>query len=291
VACSEGGGPETAAGIHRPLEVTDLREPVTFPVRGFFPVSLFFAGIFLRFPKSFLSRMNGVSGEVVSEAVKLSEAVFCYDEEDFEESYGGEADGFLVVEDLKSRIDEALIDSGGDVPYLDDLPSFPNLGYDAESWARVFYSVEPGVSQGDLADASDFSASHVGSVLDGLESEGLVESRGSGRGKKYFYGENALPYLMVFSEAERILETRDESVEETAVNGGKLIEEDSGPDEEEQDEKSLQDIMMDVADGDEDLQTTYEQEEDGGIDSRDHTDSEVDEETSNPGDDEYYEGW
>lgn len=248
--------------------------------------------------------MNGFSDDVVSEAVEISEAVFSDDRRVFEDEYDGEVDDYLLIRDLRSRIEEAMMDTDLGVPYMDELPSFEDFGYDADSWAHVFYSVEPDVSHEGLADVSGFSASHVSNVVEDFEQAGLIESEGKERRKKYFYGENALPYLMVFQEAETVVEEADEEVQEDFLNEELEIEDveeqESGQEnqvdpEEVADgsgeEKSLQDIMMDAVDSEEDLKTTYEQREDGGVESRDHTDSDPDEETSNPNEDEYYEGW
>ncbi len=254
--------------------------------------------------------MTGLSDGVVSEAVELSEAVFSDGRESFEDSYDGEIDDYMLIQDLRNRIDEAMMDTDGKIPYMDDLPSFSDLGHDEDSWARVFYSLTPDTSYRELADVSEFSVDSMSNVIGGLKDEGLIEATGTTRSKKYFYGEKALPYLMLLSEAEMILEDgeadtfsgeRSQEVEPEVEQEPDLDvnrsdsevpeeAEDSSEPVDEEDDKSLREIMKDVADDDEDFRTTFSRKEDGGIEQRDHTDTETDE-SSNPSEDEYYEGW
>ncbi|MFB6241820.1 MAG: hypothetical protein ABEJ36_03400 [Candidatus Nanosalina sp.] len=252
--------------------------------------------------------MRDVPEEVVSEAVQLSGAAFSGGEDFFDDEYSGEVENYFLVQDLKSRIESALMDSGGEVPYLDELPAFRDFDYDAESVAGVFYSIEAGDGYSELTARTDLEESDLEGIIEDFGDEGLVAEDGSG----FLYGGNAFPYLMVFSEAEAVLDTYEEpgvveeeddeideveEFEEPVEQGSGLEEndgfsEDESGEKEEGEDKDLQDIMMDVVEDKDDLESTIEQEDDGGIETRDHTDSESEEGSgSNPGEDEYYEGW
>jgi hypothetical protein len=246
--------------------------------------------------------MEGVPDAVVSEAAELSAAVFSGGEEFFEEEYSGEVGNYILVTDLKGRIETALMDTSGEIPYLDELQGFTDFGYDAESAAEVFYSVEPGMSYSDLAGDSGLKEPEVKDLIQGFEDEGLVDNTDDG----FFYGGKAFPYLMVLDEAEAVLEVYEEpefqdEPEDDTIEREPFEEDfeeeavlDTEADQEEEDEedgKSLQSIMMDVAEDEDDLVSTEEQRDDGGIETRDHVDKESGDEGSNPGEDEYYEGW
>lgn len=263
--------------------------------------------------------MSECSEEVISEAVELCEAVFYMGETEFEESYEGKLDSYRELKDMRKRIEEGIKDSGGDEYRLSILPSFSDLGDRSEAWASVFYSLSPDASYDDFVESSGFSRGHMNKVLSDLEEECLMTSIGGERHKSYFYGENAFPYLMILSEAEKIVEELDncedptENEEEIEMmfksegeverergdekslynrGNGKSDETEDTAEEagEDGDKKSLEDIMMDVAEDKEDLRTTFEQKDDGGLESRDHADTDTDD-SSNPSDDDYYEGW
>lgn len=248
--------------------------------------------------------MNEFNQDLCYEVAELSKAVFSDDKEVFDD-YKGEVDDYGRIKELRNQIREALGEIGEETPQLDELPSFQDFGYDEESWASVFYCLQPNTSHKKLAESSDFSRNYMSDVLGSLQDESLVESIGDTRSTKYFYGERALPYLMLFSGAEKILQDQDC---EASENTKELIgfEENSGsdesvpqssdegentspPEERQDNEKTLQEIMEDVADGDNHMETTHEQEDDGGIEARDHTDEEEDQ--GNVANDTYYEGW
>lgn len=132
--------------------------------------------------------MAGLEDEVVYEAVELSGAVFSEGRDVFDSQYDGELDAYLLVEDVRNRIEVATMDSG-EMVYPEDLPGFEELG--GEEVVRQFYGLEGG---------RDVDLPGI------LYEEGLVEETREG----VFYGENALPYLLVVEEAERVLESSQE---------------------------------------------------------------------------------
>lgn len=241
--------------------------------------------------------MKEFNQDLCYEVAELSKVVFSDDKEGFDE-YQGEIDDYGRIEELRNHIREALGEIGEETPQLDELPSFRDFGYDEGSWAEVFYRLNPDASYRELAEKSDFSFRHIGNVIGNLQHEDLVETAGDTRSTEYFYGENALPYLMLFSEAEEILQDQDseasENFEENSDSDGGVPqgsdegENTSSPEEGQDDEKTLQEIMEDAADGDNDLETTHEQKKDGGIEARDHAD---DDEEVDVSQDSYYEGW
>lgn len=239
----------------------------------------------------------GTSDErVISEVVELAEAVFSDGDEYFENGYDGSVEDYIIINDLKNRIEEATMDAG-EMAYPEELEPFDEFFGAAETSAAVFYHVSPDMQLSDFSETLDISESHVSSILGELEEYGLVESEGNTRGKEYFYGENALPYLMLFSEVDYLTadtdtEVVDDQLPEPEETGNQVEDvEEEVKDEQESSGNSLHDIMKDVADSRDDLITTDEQRQDGGIETRDRIDAEEDENASNPSEDEYYEGW
>lgn len=204
--------------------------------------------------------MQDLDDEVVYEAVELSKAVFSSDEEVFRESYDGEVEAYMLIQDLRNRIEIATMDSGGMI-YPEELESFEGFGVDPEDAVEFFYGVG-----GDYDLNSD--------IPEDFQDAGLVEFSDD----EVFYGENAFPYLVLLDEAERIVEgpveedyvdpvedsvgdpLEDELVEES--NEEKVLEQESideDPDEVEEQESDedkfsrLQGIMKDAVDSDEEL--------------------------------------
>jgi hypothetical protein len=204
--------------------------------------------------------MTEPGDEVVYEAAELSKAVFSSGEEVFRENYDGDAGNYMLVQDLRNRIEIATMDSG-EMVYPEELESFEEFEADSEEAVRFFYGVgEDYDLDQDLAEV--------------FEGSGLVESSGG----DFFYGENAFPYLLLVDEAERIVEGPVEDDYEDPVEedleedfsdenlGEDVLDEDpgepvedSGDGEEQVEEESedqferFQGIMEDAADSDDDL--------------------------------------
>ena len=241
--------------------------------------------------------MSELNDDIAYEAVELSDAVFSRGREVFNEDYDGLVENYFVIEDLRNSIEAAMMDKGGEIPYMDELPSFSDLGYKETSWVKVFDYLDPESSYGDLADISEFTEGHIPNVVSKLEDEEMVNSVEKQFSRDVFYGEKAFPYLRIISEAKRLVEGGLEGsgdsaqVSEDSGNVQQSNDSDTGPvSENQEEEKDLHDIMRDVAEDEDDFRTMYKQKDDGGVNSRDHTDSDPDE-SSNPNDDEYYEGW
>jgi len=126
--------------------------------------------------------MTDLDEDVLYEAVELSKAVFSSTENTFERDYDGDVEEYMLVEDMRNRIEIATLDSGGMI-YPEKLPDFEELG--GKEALKAFYSIR----QGEEVDVPEV-----------FYEEGLVEGSENG----VFYGENALPYLLVIDEAERI---------------------------------------------------------------------------------------
>lgn len=137
----------------------------------------------------YFSCMQDLDDEVVYEAVELSKAVFSTGDEVFGENYDGEVEAYMLIQDLRNRVEIATMDSGGMV-YPENLENFEDFDADAEKAVEFFYGVgEEGYDpESELAEV--------------FEEAGLVEFSCGG----VFYGENAFPYLMLLDEAERIVE-------------------------------------------------------------------------------------
>lgn len=132
--------------------------------------------------------MTGLEEDVVYEAIELSGAVFSEGKDVFDREYDGRVEAHMLVEDMRNRIELATMDSG-EMVYPEDLSGFDELG--GEEVVREFYGFEAG---------EDVELPEI------LYEEGLVEETREG----VFYGENALPYLLVVDEAERVLESPQE---------------------------------------------------------------------------------
>lgn len=130
--------------------------------------------------------MDSFSDGVVPETVELSEAVLSQGREVFEEDYDGDIEAYMLVQDVRNRVEIATMDSG-EMVYPEDLPGLDELG--GVEAAEVFYSLgSQGYEKDDLPE--------------GFFAEGLVEEESG----DLFYGENAFPYLLVLGEAESIVE-------------------------------------------------------------------------------------
>lgn len=143
--------------------------------------------------------MSGLSDDVVYEAVELSEAVFSDGEAVFNRDYDGEIGAYMVVEDVRNRIEVATMDAG-EMVYPEELLGFEELG--GEEAVEIFYSIEPGEDV---------------DVPDVFLEAGLVEEADG----DIFYGENALPYLFLIDEAEKVFEP--------IYHDAEVIEPDEGP--------------------------------------------------------------
>jgi DNA-binding transcriptional regulator GbsR (MarR family) len=227
--------------------------------------------------------------EVLEEAVELSQAVFSSGQTYFESEYDGLLDEYIIIEDVRNRIESATMDIGDPV-YPADLEPFDSFESEGENYAGIFGMVEPGMDLSGFADALDISEGYASKLVGELEDAGLVETSGNTSAKEYFYGEEALPYLMVLDEAERLVEETDNVTEVEEVEEVDEAEDTPEPETDDEEETDYREIMMDVADSEDDLVETHEQRDDGGLESRDHTGTET-EDTSNPSDDSYYEGW
>lgn len=234
--------------------------------------------------------MGTPEAETVSEADRVISALIS--DEGTREAYDGKADYFLV-DDIGTRMDRAAISSGMEF-YTEDLKPFEAFDDDAETAVAVFYNVEAGSDLSMIAEEAGVSENYASSILSNFEDDGLVEKRESKADREFFYGEHAHPYLMILEDAKRIIEDykgeEDDGSLEEPLEDKKDGETDNGQTEDADEQKDYQDILIDVADSEEDLIEVEEQEENVGIETRDHVDSE-EEEGSNPGEDEYYEGW
>lgn len=122
------------------------------------------------------------------EAVELSKPVFSKGREVFEGSYDGDVEAYMLVQDIRNRIEVGTMDSG-EMVYPEDLPDLDELG--GEEAAEIFYSL--GSEDYDIDD-----------VPEEFFDEGLVREEED----EVFYGENAFPYLLILDEAERIVEPK-----------------------------------------------------------------------------------
>lgn len=139
-----------------------------------------------------------VVGSELYEAVELSKAVFSEGKEVFEEDYDGDIEAYMLVQDVRNRVEVATMDSGKMV-YPENLPDIDELGGIED--ADIFYSLG----------SQDYEKSDL---PERFFAEGLVEEENG----DLFYGENAFPYLLLLDEAENIVEP--ESFEADVVETG-----------------------------------------------------------------------
>jgi hypothetical protein len=121
--------------------------------------------------------------EILEEAVQLSEAVLSEGRSYFEHGYSGELETYMIVEDIRNRIEMATLDSG-EMVYPEDVPSLEELG--GEEAARVLRDnpLEPG------------------DYREVFEEKGLVEVQE----EEVNYTREAFAYFLLFDEAERLVE-------------------------------------------------------------------------------------
>lgn len=228
--------------------------------------------------------MDKLTDEIIAEASELTVAVFDKDETGFEEGYEGGQGSYLLVEDLKARIDEAYLDSSNGLVSYEDLPDFSDFEYDTETVGQVFYRLEPDPDIGELSEKSGLTRSAVEGLIDDFQDAGLVEEENG----KFFYAEPGLSYFKVLGEAELVVNEgsgdewyggETESLSETSpvedfgkVEGleeevcgeedaGRQVSEDDEYEEADQDEDEdqfsrLQSIMEDAVDSDDDFVST-----------------------------------
>ncbi|MFB6292569.1 MAG: hypothetical protein ABEI58_04215 [Candidatus Nanohaloarchaea archaeon] len=105
----------------------------------------------------------------------------------FEKEYDGQVDSFGDGLELE----QTLVDAIGEIS--ETIEGYD--GFDSPEEAYVFLSITPGINQGELADDLDSTRADIREMINGLEEDGLLETTGKRRGKKYFYGPKAFPYL------------------------------------------------------------------------------------------------
>lgn len=171
-----------------------------------------------------------VEDEVLEEAVELSEAVLSDGQSYFEREYNGELETYMIVEDIRNRIEVATLDSG-EMVYPEDIPDLEELG--GLEAARVLRDnpLEPG----DYREA--------------FEEKGVVEAEEG----EVRYTRDSFAYFLLFDEAERLVEEefREDADEEICTEDSlrpgaevdragdeKAYQEDSGNQEEDLEESN-----------------------------------------------------
>jgi hypothetical protein len=121
--------------------------------------------------------------EILEEAIELSEAVLSEGRSYFENGYSGELETYMIVEDIRNRIEMATLDSG-EMVYPEDIPGLEELGGREAAEVLRKKSLEPG------------------DYREVFKEQGIIEVRDG----EVNYTREAFAYFLLFDEAERLVE-------------------------------------------------------------------------------------
>lgn len=178
-------------------------------------------------------------------------------QEYLENGYDGSLEDFDDCLELERIFTEAMAEVDGAIAGYD--------GFETPEEVYVFLAIEPGINQGELADRLGTSSATVGKMISGMEERELLETTGKRRGKKYFYGPKAFPYLQLAAELEEHIDYEEARNKDISRNGsGFEIPEDA-------DNREILELGQELLDESADMEFKGE---DDGIEGRDFTDAE-----------------
>jgi hypothetical protein len=173
--------------------------------------------------------------EILEEAVQLSEAVLSEGRSYFENGYSGELETYMIVEDIRNRIEMATLDSG-EMVYPEDIPGLEELG--GREAAEVLWEnpFEPG----------DYKKV--------FEEHGVLEAEDG----EVNYTRDAFAYFLLFDEAKRLVE--EDFSQGTGGGEETMVEEEPVPEAVEE-EEVYQEEAEDPEGGQEESEVGVEDEE------------------------------
>jgi hypothetical protein len=163
--------------------------------------------------------------KILEEAIELSEAVLSEGRSYFENGYGGELETYMIVEDLRNRIEMATLDSG-EMVYPEEVPGLEELGGREAAEVLRGNPLEPG----DYREVFE---------------DGEVN-----------YTRDAFAYFLLFDEAKRLVE------EDFSQGAGGEVEEDPVS-ESVKEEEVYQEEVEDPEGGQEESEAGVEDRESG----------------------------